>query len=438
MGKLFGWLFSKKIKVQQEELERFHCVKHKKSNHKLKLNTNLIVPENCKCVFCYGTRPCEVFSTGTYKLNGNSLPELYKRGNFNKPNKKNVLPDYFVAGIWFASENNKWIEFEIKNFKIKDRLYGKQKLIFCLKVNFAIDNYIRFFQEILHDYPRITSGKIMQVIAKWFENDIRKYLKRQGYMIDDLLCYTKGYNAELQDLLVKRFTGMGLKILETSLDDIIMKPELVREITDNRNLSFNIHSTLKDYEIAMNNDGVKSPVTFERSAEQMQGSIVEKYTTPTQDDNMQMDDDYFTYNQQNNFNQFNQMGQLNNQISQFGISSDAPSQIASNDFSNNCTAVQELNDFISNAQKSSLEETKNEGCTIQEMDYNDMYDMANSEMGEQNISVINAQNSQNTKDAFNELYGSSALKICDHCKRQVSPYASCCPYCGCTTLRHNL
>ena len=40
-------LFSKKIKVKEEELQEYFCVKHKKSGKKVYLNTELIVPENC-------------------------------------------------------------------------------------------------------------------------------------------------------------------------------------------------------------------------------------------------------------------------------------------------------------------------------------------------------------------------------------------------------
>ena len=109
-------LFSKTIRVKENDLQKYFCVKHRKSGKKIYLNTNLEVPENCTCTFCYKNKPCETLNAGQYQLNGNSLPMLYKKGNFNKPNKRNYIPGYFFANIWFASKNNKWIEFDIDKF----------------------------------------------------------------------------------------------------------------------------------------------------------------------------------------------------------------------------------------------------------------------------------------------------------------------------------
>lgn len=428
-------LFSKKIKVKEEELQEYFCVKHKKSGKKVYLNTELIVPENCVCVFCYKTKPCDVLQVGEYQLNGNSLPLLYKKGNFNKPNKRNYIPNYFFANIWFASTNNFWLDFDIDKFVVKDRVYGKQKICLSMKINIKLNDATKFFKTLLYERPHISKRKVIGEIIYWFETDIRKFLKRQGYNIDDFMCYTRGFNQELHSLLCDRFVNTGIEIIETSLEDIIMDDELVREINDNRNLSYQIHSSLKDFDIAMNNDGVKTQVNFERSGEQLEGSIAQKYATPKKDDSVQMENceeaSPFSFNQNNDNYQTNKFEEIksgmnvldnNPYLKSLNTDIDVMQSISTTFGVTNESAVQNKvqnnNDYIINQNgTNNLNNDK---------DLQDMYNMADETFDEQT-------------DSYSALYGnSSAFKICENCGKQVPMYASFCPYCGNNNFKHNL
>ncbi|MBQ8749893.1 MAG: SPFH domain-containing protein [Clostridia bacterium] len=429
---IFGSLFSKKIKVKDEDLQDYFCVKHKKSGKRIYLNTELIVPENCLCVFCYRNKPCDVIGTGEYQLNGNSLPMLYKKGGYNKPNKRNYIPNYFFANIWFASTNAIWLDFDIENFVVKDRIYGKQKLCFSMKINIKIDDATKFFKNLLYERPRISKKRVISEIIYWFKKDIKKHLKRQGYNIEDYMCYTRGFNQELHSLLSDRFVPMGLTIIETDLEDIIMPDELVREITDNRNLSYHIYSTMKDFDLAMNNDGFKTQVDFARSTEQMQGSIAEKYMTPSQDTSIKMDafDEIAPYGV-NQFSNDYQTGKLEEITS--GIDAIDNNPFLNDLYGNELTSANanmNINQY-SNTTSGYInnQSTQNGGNGTnmqQEDDIQSMYNMADESMGEQ-------------QDAYTTLYGqSTAFKLCTKCGKQVPVYASFCPYCGNGDLKHNI
>lgn len=456
---VFGKLFSKTIRVKENDLQKYFCVKHKKSGKKIYLNTNLEVPENCTCTFCYRNKPCETLNAGQYQLNGNSLPMLYKKGNFNKPNKRNYIPGYFFANIWFASKNNKWIEFDIDKFVIKDKTYGKQKICLSMKVNLSIDDAGKFFKSLLYDRPHISSKRVLNAIIKWIQIDVRKFLKRQCYNIDDFMCYTRGFNEELHNLLCDRFTPMGINIVETDLDDVIMGDELVREITDNRRLSFQVHSNMQDFDIMMNSDGVKSGINFERSAEQLQGSVAEKYMTKSQDKNseLRMDaiDEGGMVAQNQNAKNFttNRFGEIcdginlmeNNQIfndihnKENGrdvlrdgeIDMNQSNQLNESDANLNAKvndANLSYNDFNENNHNSNFFGGFGDIVPNRDADSEAMYDMANETMSGEVAS-----------NAYNTLYGkSTGYKICTKCNRQVPIYASFCPYCGNGDLKHDL
>jgi len=400
---LFG---KKKLRVDIDDISNYFCVRHKKSNKKLKLNTQCIVPDDCVCVFCYYDKPCDVLKTGEYELNGNSLPVLYKKGKFNKPNKRNYIPNYFYANIFFASTNNVWIEFDIDKFKVKDRVYGNQKINFSFKINIKINDALKFFKSLLYQRPHISTRGVIPELAHWFKTDIRKYLKRQGYNIDDYMCYTRGFNAELQTLLADRFVSVGIEITETILEDIQMSDELVREINDNRRLSYEIHSSLKDFDIAVNNDGYKTSVDFARSREQLEGSLAESNQTPKQDDSITMDDeDIYSYDNVSTQNMYSDtyLSAKYDEIEGNILNAQNQSYVNLQDTTDNTI------NSMQNAQN--LQDIEN-------VDLEEMYKVAEETMASED-------------DAFSTLYGqNTSFKICSKCEKQVPYYLSTCPYCG--------
>ena len=94
---MFFGLFKKKIRVKEGDLLNASCFLFpKRKTRKLNINTELILPNECRCVFAHKGDVYEVFSNaGEYELNGNSLPKLFKAGRFNKPNRKGKISPYF-------------------------------------------------------------------------------------------------------------------------------------------------------------------------------------------------------------------------------------------------------------------------------------------------------------------------------------------------------
>ena len=433
---LFSRLFAKKITVKEEDLQSYFCVKHKKSGRKIKLNSKCIVPDGCICIFCHKRKPCDTLNAGTYELNGNSLPIIYKKGGYNKPNKKNYVKNYFIANIWFISQDNLTIDFDLDKFVVKDRVYGKQKIDFSFRVTLKITDSKQFLKSILFESPRLSTRNVINKITGWLRGDIKKFLKRQGYNIDDYSCYTKGFQRGLNDLLNQRFATCGIEILETILEDIQMPDELLREIADNRNLSLKIHSSIKDFEMAMNDDGYVAGVNFERSSEQTEGSILQS----NQDNNIEMDfdDEQLNNNYQSNIvnsvNNFNGAESNSYYNSNYSKIIDSINNNAQTSFENNYTLSSEYKNnntqYIDDGsnQPNSQNDDVLSGSVNDNDDLEDMYNMADENMN---------------KDAYATLYGSnsslpSGTKTCKKCNKEVPNYVSFCPYCGNDIFKHNL
>lgn len=393
---LFNKFFNKKIKVKDDDMQLYFCVKHKRSGKKIHLNTELVVPEDAICVFCYKTKPCDVLKTGEYQLNGNSLPILYKKGNFNKPNKRNYIPDFFFANIWFVSTNNIWLDFDIERFLVKDKVYRKQRITLCFNINIKIADPVKFFKSLLYSCPRISKRRVVPEIIKWLKDDIRKYLKRQGYSITDYMYYTRGFNEELHSLLVDRFVAMGIEIIETNLEDVVMDNDLAREITDKRTFSNEMKESMGE-DLGINNDGVKTTVEYERSSEQIEGSVASNYTRIQKDDEITIDDD-------SNFEPYNANSAMQNMS--YNVAQAHFEQDVNDDYNNNKSASNF--DTIANEQDDNFEQ---------------MYDMANEALGEENK---------------NDVIQEDEYKVCPKCGLNVPMTESICPNCGCDDLKHKL
>jgi len=278
---LFGLLkglWSKKLTVKEIELDNFFVTKlNLKKN--IAVNTTLVVPENSVCVASLKGKPCDTLKTGEYQLNANSLPILFKKGKYNKLNKYGVVPSHFSADFYFVSLCDNIIEFDVGKYKIKDICYGKQYVNMTIRIDFRLNDAIKFFKLLLYEHPKVKKEKVLSIVSGWFASDIVSYMKKRAYNIDDYMSYTRGFNADLNQILKGRFIAMGLEVVETILLDIILSDKLIRDITENRSLSLQVHSQINDFDAFINEDGVISGANVVKDEEQTKGSIAEGYAS---------------------------------------------------------------------------------------------------------------------------------------------------------------
>lgn len=272
-------LFHKKFQVRETELQNTICYMVKKNKtKKIKLNKELVLPQNCHCVFCYNAKPYDVFvNANTYVLNGNSLPELFKAGGFNKPNRKNYISPYFHCNIWYVPLIRKEIELEIKKIVVKDKEYGKQKTSFKFNIQLQVVDTKIFIKNLLYSFPRSNTKIVDSNIKKWFYKDLRKWIIKRDYTFSDIIRYTKGYNDELTKILKEKYLPYGLEIKSVNVVDVIIDEKILQEILNSKKIASNIERKLKKFDFQVYNDGVEVQKEFEMSRRQMIGSLQEKY-----------------------------------------------------------------------------------------------------------------------------------------------------------------
>lgn len=268
---------SKKLKYNVSDLDNFFVVDIKRKN--IEINSYINIPEQSIGIACFKNKVCDVLNIGEVFLNFNSLPNLFKKGKYNSPNKYGRMPNAFAGEIYILSLCDRVIEFNVGEYRIKDEMYGRQKINLELRVTFKLNDAQKFLKIMLSEHRGLHNGKALLYLSHWFSEDIIKYMKKQNYNIDDYMCYTKGFNNDLHSLLANRFSAVGVEILSVELIDIVLDEKLVRDINENRSLSLNMNERDSGYDATICEDGVQYNVGVTYDCSQTQGSLAEKYTT---------------------------------------------------------------------------------------------------------------------------------------------------------------
>lgn len=288
----FKKLFSKKIYLKSDDIQKYY-IATPKLKKRIPVNSVVVVPEGSICVACVNNKPCDLLNPGEFVLNGASLPQTFKRGDYNKLKKNGRTSNYFGVQLYCISTSICPIEFDVGKFTIKDHYYGRQKVDIEMSIKFKCIEPLKFFKILLHEKPNIRKERVLPTLIDWFSYDIITFFKKRRTTIDEFMHYTTSLNAELVEVLSKRFNAIGIQINEFFVEDIILPEKLVRDITENRKLSLEIHSQIDTFEACMNEDGMYEPVEFVRSDEQTKDSILDRNYANVQAPNQDVDADEY-------------------------------------------------------------------------------------------------------------------------------------------------
>ena len=284
---IFKTKFGKKIYVNEEELIDKFCVSIRLKKKRIKINTVINVPDNACVISCYKGKPCDLLPSGEISLNAGSLPILFKRSDYQGDIKRSgKVSNYFEVEMYALSMNLHRLEFDVGKFVVKDKCYGKQKVNLILAVDVKVLDAMKFFKVLTHEHPNLRKKNVKNIICDWVSYDTVNLLKKHKFNIDDYMIYTNDINNRVATEIIKRFGAVGLEIKNLVIQDVVLPDALVREIESNREMCFEIHSKISDYEAVMREDGYESQVSFVRNADQIQSSVFENnYHIQVEDNN---------------------------------------------------------------------------------------------------------------------------------------------------------
>lgn len=271
--------FSRKIKVSQKALDSNICVIYNKwKSRKIKLNTELFLPEQTQAVFSLGKEVCEVFKNPEkYVLNGNSLPNLFRKGDFNKPNSKNYISPYFRCNIWFIKKHTNEMQIVMKKYRFKDEEYGRQRVDFFYDVRFDVEDGPLFVKKLLQSGLGIGTKNTQKAIYGWIYKDLKKWLSKRNFTLKDLVKFTKMYNDNLSKNFEEKYKSYGISITYLRIQDVALDLEIERQIINSANVASDIQKRLKKFDFEVYSDGVPMQKQFEMGRNYTAGSLQDKF-----------------------------------------------------------------------------------------------------------------------------------------------------------------
>ena len=210
----------------------------------IKLGSSLNVKEGTMCVIGAATTMCEVLEPGEYELTGATIPKSFKVGKFCPTVKRGrgklartEIVKYFKPTIYFLNVNDFVIDFESGKFALADKLYGKPKINIKFNLKFYVSNAVDFVNALAIDWGYLKCNKVLSRLAAWFADDLITIINKQGYTVEEL--YREGEKTceLLLTALKKRFEGLGIEIKSLEISDVILPPEVVKEVAENTRTS---------------------------------------------------------------------------------------------------------------------------------------------------------------------------------------------------------
>ena len=277
-------IFKKHIKVDDDKLQNviFYAYPARKTR-RVKINTELTLGQNQICVFSTKHMACDTFTMpNTYQINANSLPTLFKKAGFNKPNSKGKVATKYTFNVFFASNLGKYCQVKIKNALIKDNFYGKQKATFIFNVNFNISSASDFLNALFTISHNLTNANMQKVTSKLFAYHIKKYIAKRHFTLGDAIHYTHMVHDEMTKELSSKFDTFGVKDLSITLEDVILKADLERDIIFNKHLPSYMQKEVDKFDkkkpFTISRDGVPINVTYDVPEHYSHNSLAQKYS----------------------------------------------------------------------------------------------------------------------------------------------------------------
>lgn len=236
-------MFSNSLELKEGCLED-NVITRMEFRKPIKLGTKLTVKEGTMCVVGAGTTACELLEPGEYELTGATIPKSFKVGNFCPNVKRGIgkkakteMVKYFKPTIYFLNVNDFVIDFESGKFALNDKLYAKPKVNVQFRLKFYVSNAIDFVNTLAIDWGYLKCDKVLSRIATWVSDDLITIIQKQCFSVEEL--YKEG-DKTCEILLValkKRFEGIGIEIKELQITDVIIPPNVARELAENTKTS---------------------------------------------------------------------------------------------------------------------------------------------------------------------------------------------------------
>ena len=217
----FKMMFNKTINLlphQRNDVVSF--VKLRKGM--VKIGSEAVVEEDYNLVFVYYNKVCDILQPGTYKINEDNIPKLFRFSKSYLTKKGFFIPKTITSDAYFVSLK----EFNHNMFKTAEKITaynGDEKVKLRLEgtFTFRVVDVDKFMNALCNDYAIIRNKKIMKELCSTVGFESSKALNSKKFTVDDFIYNKEKICQAIEEGVNKHTQTFGIEVSRFYVGNII-------------------------------------------------------------------------------------------------------------------------------------------------------------------------------------------------------------------------
>lgn len=188
----------------------------------VKIGSEAVVEEDYNLVFVYYNKVCDILQPGTYKINEDTIPKLFKFSKSYLTKKGFFIPKTITSDVYFVRLK----EFNHNMFKTAERITaynGDEKVKIRLEgtFTFRVCDVDKFMNALCNDYAIIRNKKIMKELCSTVGFESSKALNGKKFTIDDFIYNKEKICQAIEEGVNKHTQTFGVEVCRFFVGNIV-------------------------------------------------------------------------------------------------------------------------------------------------------------------------------------------------------------------------
>lgn len=204
-------------------------------NGAIKVDTKLVVPQNCAFVLGHNGKALDCFREGEYVLCAATLPECCKKLKIHKPDKNGNLKKKFKVDAYFMNFKEYIFVFNTgKCVEMGNRAMG----IFTAgaegKIKIAINDPRQFMTSLLAEFAYLRSGEAQKIVESWVEDCVIHCFRKNNFALSELISINPLIMEKCKTDVSLILAKQGLLVLEFEFTNFLLPKKYQKEYNENK------------------------------------------------------------------------------------------------------------------------------------------------------------------------------------------------------------
>lgn len=225
-------IFDKNIECGNEIVDHIVLPWNKKKF--IYLNKNIFVREKSSAVIVYKYKVCDVLLEGKYKLNKESIPEIYSNAKIDKKNHSGAKIKKLRSDVYFVnlSEFKDFIFISDMPFVVKSDSLGRVKGYLSGTCTVKVIDSGALIKALINDTGKAKLSEINNDIGLWIGNKINKIIDKNKIPITQVLSEKEYIESIVNEKMQDALDNIGIYIANIKLKSVDFPKRYQSKVND--------------------------------------------------------------------------------------------------------------------------------------------------------------------------------------------------------------